>query len=93
MIGINVGVPAPMALLSFFGWNRSFCGAQQVRSVEAIMSYRRQKPQTAFVNLGYRGHSVGTGMEIQAATSGEEFKAVNQSASGHLKSEQRVKRE
>src|SRR5215475_9312936 len=43
MIGINVGVPAPMAWFPFTGWNRSFFGDLHVQGSESIMFYTRQK--------------------------------------------------
>lgn len=43
MIGINVGVPAPMAAFSFSGWNRSFFGDLHVQGREGILFYTRQK--------------------------------------------------
>ena len=43
MIGVNVGVPAPMALFSFSGWNRSFFGDLHVQGHEGVMFYTRQK--------------------------------------------------
>ncbi len=43
MLGINVGVPAPMALFSFSGWNQSFFGDLHVQGVEGMMFYTRQK--------------------------------------------------
>jgi len=43
MIGINVGVPAPMASFSFSGWNRSFFGDLHVQGTEGIAFYTRQK--------------------------------------------------
>jgi len=43
MLGINVGVPAPMALFSFSGWNRSFLGDLHVQGLEGVMFYTRQK--------------------------------------------------
>ncbi|MGH7176209.1 MAG: CoA-acylating methylmalonate-semialdehyde dehydrogenase [Tepidisphaeraceae bacterium] len=43
MIGVNVGVPAPMALFSFSGWNASFFGDLHVQGVEGMMFYTRQK--------------------------------------------------
>ena len=43
MIGINVGVPAPMALFSFSGWNQSFFGDLHVQGIEGVMFYTRQK--------------------------------------------------
>ena len=43
MIGINVGVPAPMAWLPFTGWNGSFFGDLHVQGAEGIQFYTRQK--------------------------------------------------
>ncbi|MEM1212771.1 MAG: CoA-acylating methylmalonate-semialdehyde dehydrogenase [Planctomycetota bacterium] len=43
MIGINVGVPAPMAWLPFTGWNQSFFGDLHIQGTEGIHFYTRQK--------------------------------------------------
>lgn len=43
MIGVNVGVPAPMAWLPFTGWNRSFFGDLHIQGTESIQFYTRQK--------------------------------------------------
>ncbi|MBI5758828.1 MAG: CoA-acylating methylmalonate-semialdehyde dehydrogenase [Planctomycetales bacterium] len=43
MVGINVGVPAPSAMFSFSGWNRSFFGDLHVQGLEGIFFYTRQK--------------------------------------------------
>jgi malonate-semialdehyde dehydrogenase (acetylating)/methylmalonate-semialdehyde dehydrogenase len=43
MIGINVGVPAPMAWFPFTGWNRSFFGDLHIQGAESIQFYTRQK--------------------------------------------------
>ena len=43
MIGVNVGVPAPMALFSFSGWDQSFFGDLHVQGTEGILFYTRQK--------------------------------------------------
>ncbi len=43
MIGINVGVPAPMAWFPFTGWNQSFFGDLHVQGSEGIQFYTRQK--------------------------------------------------
>ncbi|TWT77140.1 Methylmalonate semialdehyde dehydrogenase [acylating] [Posidoniimonas polymericola] len=43
MIGVNVGVPAPMAWFPFTGWNRSFFGDLHVQGREGIQFYTRQK--------------------------------------------------
>jgi malonate-semialdehyde dehydrogenase (acetylating)/methylmalonate-semialdehyde dehydrogenase len=43
MIGVNVGVPAPMAVFAFSGWNHSFFGDLHVQGMEGIRFYTRQK--------------------------------------------------
>jgi malonate-semialdehyde dehydrogenase (acetylating)/methylmalonate-semialdehyde dehydrogenase len=43
MIGINVGVPAPMAWFPFTGWNQSFFGDLHIQGTESIHFYTRQK--------------------------------------------------
>jgi malonate-semialdehyde dehydrogenase (acetylating)/methylmalonate-semialdehyde dehydrogenase len=43
MIGVNVGVPAPMAWFPFSGWNRSFFGDLHIQGREGIQFYTRQK--------------------------------------------------
>lgn len=43
MVGINVAVPAPMAVFSFSGWNRSFFGDLHVQGQEGVLFYTRQK--------------------------------------------------
>jgi malonate-semialdehyde dehydrogenase (acetylating)/methylmalonate-semialdehyde dehydrogenase len=43
MIGINVGVPAPMAWFPFTGWNRSFFGDLHIQGPESIQFYTQQK--------------------------------------------------
>ncbi len=43
MIGVNVGVPAPMAWFPFTGWNRSFFGDLHIQGQEGIQFYTRQK--------------------------------------------------
>jgi len=43
MIGVNVGVPAPMAWMPFTGWNRSFFGDLHIQGTESIQFYTRQK--------------------------------------------------
>lgn len=43
MIGINVGVPAPMAWLPFTGWNQSFFGDLHIQGAEGVQFYTRQK--------------------------------------------------
>jgi malonate-semialdehyde dehydrogenase (acetylating)/methylmalonate-semialdehyde dehydrogenase len=43
MIGINVGVPAPMAWFPFTGWNKSFFGDLHIQGVEGVHFYSHQK--------------------------------------------------
>jgi malonate-semialdehyde dehydrogenase (acetylating)/methylmalonate-semialdehyde dehydrogenase len=43
MIGINIGVPAPMAWFPFTGWNSSFFGDLHIQGVESIHFYTQQK--------------------------------------------------
>jgi malonate-semialdehyde dehydrogenase (acetylating) / methylmalonate-semialdehyde dehydrogenase len=43
MLGVNIGVPAPMTLFSFSGWNQSFFGDLHVQGVEGMLFYTRQK--------------------------------------------------
>jgi malonate-semialdehyde dehydrogenase (acetylating) / methylmalonate-semialdehyde dehydrogenase len=43
MIGVNIGVPAPMALFPFAGWNESFFGDLHVQGNEGIQFYTRTK--------------------------------------------------
>ena len=43
MIGINVGVPAPMAWFPFTGWNQSFFGDLHIQGKESIYFYTQQK--------------------------------------------------
>jgi malonate-semialdehyde dehydrogenase (acetylating)/methylmalonate-semialdehyde dehydrogenase len=43
MVGVNVGVPAPMAAFPFAGWNDSFYGDLHVQGMEGLQFYTRQK--------------------------------------------------
>lgn len=43
MLGVNVGVPAPMSLFAFSGWNQSFFGDLHVQGMEGVMFYTRQR--------------------------------------------------
>ena len=43
MIGINVGVPAPMAWFPFTGWNRSFFGDLHIQGSDGVHFYTRQR--------------------------------------------------
>ena len=43
MVGINTGVPAPMAFFPFSGWNNSFFGDLHVQGHEGVSFFTRQK--------------------------------------------------
>ncbi len=43
MIGINIGVPAPMAWFPFTGWNQSFFGDLHIQGRESILFYTQGK--------------------------------------------------
>lgn len=43
MIGINVGVPAPMAWFPFTGWNQSFFGDLHIQGKEGMQFYTQQR--------------------------------------------------
>jgi malonate-semialdehyde dehydrogenase (acetylating)/methylmalonate-semialdehyde dehydrogenase len=43
MVGVNVGVPAPMAVFPFSGWNQSFFGDLHMQGLEGIQFYTRAK--------------------------------------------------
>lgn len=46
MIGINVGIPAPLAYFPFSGWDYSFFGDLHIQGREAIYFYTRAKVTT-----------------------------------------------
>jgi malonate-semialdehyde dehydrogenase (acetylating)/methylmalonate-semialdehyde dehydrogenase len=43
MIGVNIGVPAPMAWFPFTGWNESFFGDLHIQGRESIQFYTQGK--------------------------------------------------
>jgi malonate-semialdehyde dehydrogenase (acetylating)/methylmalonate-semialdehyde dehydrogenase len=47
MIGINIGVPAPMAWFPFTGWNNSFFGDLHMQGTEGVQFYTQQKTTTS----------------------------------------------
>ena len=47
MVGVNVGVPAPLAYFPFSGWDHSFFGDLHVQGREGVMFYTRQKVITS----------------------------------------------
>jgi malonate-semialdehyde dehydrogenase (acetylating)/methylmalonate-semialdehyde dehydrogenase len=46
MLGINLGVPAPMAFFSFAGWKDSFFGDLGTHGLDAVAFYTRKKVVT-----------------------------------------------
>jgi malonate-semialdehyde dehydrogenase (acetylating)/methylmalonate-semialdehyde dehydrogenase len=55
MIGINVGVPATMAMFPFTGWNESFFGDLHIQGREGVQFYTQQK----VVSTRWFGEGVG----------------------------------
>lgn len=47
MIGINLGVPAPMAIFPFSGWKNSFYGSLHANGKDGVEFYTRRKVVTA----------------------------------------------
>jgi len=47
MIGINVGVPAPMAMFPFSGWNESFFGDLHMQGRAGVLFYTKPKVTTS----------------------------------------------
>jgi malonate-semialdehyde dehydrogenase (acetylating)/methylmalonate-semialdehyde dehydrogenase len=46
MLGINLGVPAPMAFFSFGGWKQSLFGDLHAHGPDAVAFYTRKKVVT-----------------------------------------------
>jgi malonate-semialdehyde dehydrogenase (acetylating)/methylmalonate-semialdehyde dehydrogenase len=55
MVGINVGVPATMAMFPFTGWDESFFGDLHIQGREAVQFYTQQK----VVSSRWFGEGVG----------------------------------
>lgn len=53
MVGINVGVPAPMAVFPFCGWGDSFFGDLHVQGMEGVQFFTRQKVVLSRWDQGY----------------------------------------
>ena len=47
MIGINVGVPAPMSMFPFSGWGESFFGDLHMQGRAGVMFYTQPKVTTS----------------------------------------------
>ena len=43
MVGINIGVPATMAMFPFTGWDESFYGDLHIQGKEGVQFYTQQK--------------------------------------------------
>ena len=46
MVGINVGVPAPLAYFPFSGWNDSFFGDLHIQGKEGVEFFTKRKTTT-----------------------------------------------
>ena len=55
MVGINVGVPATMAMFPFTGWDESFYGDLHIQGREGVQFYTQQK----VVSTRWFGDNVG----------------------------------
>jgi malonate-semialdehyde dehydrogenase (acetylating)/methylmalonate-semialdehyde dehydrogenase len=53
MVGVNIGVPAPMAVFPFSGWGESFFGDLHVQGMEGVSFYTRQKVVLSRWDSGY----------------------------------------
>ena len=53
MVGVNIGVPAPMAVFSFSGWGESFFGDLHVQGMEGVHFFTRQKVVLSRWDAGY----------------------------------------
>ena len=47
MVGLNVAVPASVALFPFTGWNASFFGDMHIQGKEGIAFYTQQRVVTS----------------------------------------------
>jgi hypothetical protein len=52
MVGINVGVPATMAMFPFTGWDASFFGDLHIQGRESVQFYTQQKVHHGSLVLG-----------------------------------------
>lgn len=52
MLGINLGVPAPVAFYSFSGWRNSFFGDLHANGKDGVEFYTRRKVVTAQLRTG-----------------------------------------
>ena len=54
MVGVNVGVPAPMCVFPFTGWTASFFGDLHMQGTEGVQFYTRQKVVLSRWDATYR---------------------------------------
>jgi malonate-semialdehyde dehydrogenase (acetylating)/methylmalonate-semialdehyde dehydrogenase len=47
MVGVNIGVPAPMSFFPFSGWNDSFFGDLHLQGKEGVQFFTKQKVTTS----------------------------------------------
>lgn len=52
MLGVNLGVPAPVAFFAFSGWKHSFYGDLHCNGKDAILFYTRRKVVTSQLKTG-----------------------------------------
>ena len=52
MVGINVGVPAPLAYFPFSGWNHSFFGDLHIQGKEGVEFYTQRETTTRWFGYG-----------------------------------------
>ena len=70
MVGVNVGVAAPMAFFPFAGWKNSFFGDLHAHGKDAVMFYTEQKvimtPVVLGVRCGARTHACRVHTRVNA---------------------------
>jgi malonate-semialdehyde dehydrogenase (acetylating)/methylmalonate-semialdehyde dehydrogenase len=47
MVGVNVGVPAPMGFFAFSGWKQSFYGDLHANGKDGVEFYTKKKTVTS----------------------------------------------
>ena len=52
MLGVNLGVPAPVAFFAFSGWKHSFYGDLHCNGKDSILFYTRRKVVTSQLKTG-----------------------------------------
>ena len=54
MVGINIGVPATMAMFPFSGWDESFYGDLHIQGREGVQFYTQQKVVSTMIEPDWR---------------------------------------